>query len=159
MNFTLSSLYKVYIINYDTYTGVVIFFRVPHTRCCHFMACLRPVHGSVQVFRRTRIIVQQLAAEEVGHCLFRGGGTLSVQRRWDIVCSEEVGHCLFRGGGTLSVQRRWDIVCSEEVGHCLFRGGGTLSVHLRNHTSSTASHQCSAISCWSVLGRLQFVAG
>ena len=60
-----------------------------------------------------------------------GGGTLSVQRRWGIVCSEEVGHCLFRGGGTLSVQRRWDIVCSEEVGHCLFRGGGTLSVQIK----------------------------
>ena len=75
----------------------------------------------------------------------RGGGTLSGQTRWDIVCSEEVGHCLVRGGGTLSVQRRltlsvqrrWDIACSEEVGHCLFRGGGTLFEVPRNRFSLT----------------------
>ena len=89
----------------------------------------------------------------------RGDGAMSVQRRWDIVCSEEVGHCLFRGDGAMSVQRRWGNVCSEEVGHCLFRLGGAMSVPLRSHTSLTASHQCSAISsCWSLLGRLRDVA-
>ena len=45
---------------------------------------------------------------------------MSVQRRWDIVCSEEVGHCVFREGGTLSVQRRWDNVCSTPQSHLVY---------------------------------------
>ena len=57
------------------------FFSCPsHKVLPLYGTCLRPVRGSGQVFRRTRI-VQQPAAEEMGHCLFRGGGALSVLLR------------------------------------------------------------------------------
>ena len=52
----------------------------------------------------------------MGHPVWRGNGTSSTEREWDIQYGEGMGHPVRRGNGTSSTEREWDIQYGDGMG-------------------------------------------